>query len=182
MSISFWQEGTQWQKESHRLGWRGKETEGNTGENANGLCHSVYPQTGAWLLHSVNQFPHLQSTSLELAISNAPLRTYLWLLCSAVHLQASHLPKGVCFRSAELPPRSSVTRGCAAEGKPLLGSRGLGSGLALGASLAILCVSLDFPTSFKRVRWNFRGRYVSYTEWEPFKLSKWNMSDSSSKS
>lgn len=74
--------------------------------------------------------------------------------------------KGRLLRSADFTTiELSHQRGCAAESKQLLGSRGLDSGLAFGASLAILCVNLNFfLTTFKRAQWNFKRHYVGYTE------------------
>lgn len=97
---------------------------------------------------------------LKCPLASLPLASVLCCAFTGKSPTNGRLLRSADFTTMEL----SHQRGCAAESKQLLGSRGLDSGLAFGASLVILCVSLNFLTTFKRAQWNFKRRYVGYTE------------------
>lgn len=81
---------------------------------------------------------------LKRPLANLPLAS---VLCCA--FTGKSPTKGRLLRSADFTTTElSHQRGRVAESKQLLGSRGLDSGLAFGASLAILCVSLNFFNHF----------------------------------
>ena len=97
---------------------------------------------------------------LKRPLVSLPLSSVLCCAFTGKSPTKGHLLRSADFTTMEL----SHQRGCVAESKQLLGSRAQDSGLAFAASLVILCVSLNFLTTFKRAQWNFKRRYVGYTK------------------